>query len=123
MATVTPRRYRPATPPPNPMHLVSVWNPAYADDALNAHTAPLLARVRAANTSNDWDDAYIWWGKVRSPHRQQPMPHLADILALGATLLRDDAPETHLYLTDYRSLYVAEIGAITEDDQSRNDPA
>jgi len=29
--------------------------------------------------------------------------------------------ETHLYLTDYRSLYVAEVGEITDDDV-RGDP-
>jgi hypothetical protein len=59
----------------------------------------------------------VWWGKIRSPNRQQPLPHLDRILAIDVELSRDDpGPETHLYLTDYRSLYVAHVAAITTDD-------
>ena len=63
-----------------PHHRVTVRNPAYASDALEAHLRLLLdwdARVSAQQASDD--DCYVWWGKVRSPQRQQPMPHLADV--------------------------------------------
>ena len=108
------------TTPTAPRHLVTVWNPAYASDALEAHLRLLLewdARATASQASDD--DCYVWWGKVRSPQRQQPMPHLADVLALGAAAesqADDDPRETHLYLTDFRSLYVADVGLITTND-------
>lgn len=102
-----------------PRHLLTVWNPSYDADALQQHLEVLLRRMVAlrAGAIEDADDVYVWWGKVRSSNRQQPLPHLPDVLALdpppepGA-----DAPELHLYLTDYRSLYVAHVGEITQDD-------
>jgi hypothetical protein len=54
------------------------------------------------------------------------MPHLADVLALGAAAAAqhdDDAHETHLYLTDFRSLYVADVGLITTDNVVAHDAA
>lgn len=61
-----------------PLHLVSVWNPSYATDALDAHAQLLLEHVEAANAERaSWDDAYVWWGRVRSPNRQQPLEHFA----------------------------------------------
>lgn len=104
------------------MHLLSVWNPAYADDALTTHASLLRSLVQDAEKTGHWDDAFVWWGKVRSSHRRQPMPHLDQILALGTALLSDDPPETHLYLTDYRSLYVAEVGAIRTENPDVRDP-
>jgi hypothetical protein len=78
----------------------------------------------------DADEVYVWWGKVKSSNRQQPMAHLAEILAMGEELLSDDeASEMHLYLTDYRSLYVGHVASITTDDliadkgESENVPA
>ena len=50
---------------------------------------------------------------LRSTNRLGPIPHLKDILALKDQL---DDHETHLYLTDFRSLYVSHLGDITADD-------
>jgi hypothetical protein len=107
-------------------HLVTVWNPLYARDGMDAHLHILLEAVRALRAGQlavgAEDDVYVWWGKVRSPNRQQPLDHLPDILALDADLAeRGEEAETHLYLTDYRSLYVAHVGEITVDDP-RDDP-
>jgi len=104
------------------MHLLSVWNPAYADDAMTLHASLLRYLVHEARQQDQWDGAYVWWGKVRSSQRQQPMPHLGQILGLGQALLGPEPPETHLYLTDYRSLYVAEVGAISEHNPDASDP-
>jgi len=99
-------------------HLVTVWNPAYATDPLEAHLRVLLDwDARAGDTADD--DVYVWWGKVKSGQRQQPMPHLDDVLALEGTA-GDDA-EVHLYLTDYRSLYVADVHMVTTDDPRLDD--
>jgi hypothetical protein len=98
-----------------PRHLVTVWNPSYAADAMDAHLDVLLDwSRRAVEGKAQRDDVYVWWAKLRSPNRQQPMPHKAEVLALDAQVRQDVA--THLYLTDYRSLYVAELGEVTADD-------
>jgi hypothetical protein len=101
-------------------HLLGVWNPSYEADAMDAHVAVLLRQARAAREKgdDDGDDVYVWWGKLRSPYRQAPLPHLPEILALDDTLSRDDGAERelHLYLTDYRSLYVAHVAGITGED-------
>lgn len=55
-------------------------------------------------------------GKVRSPNRQQPLRHLSAALEIGAELEADEEREGHLYLTDYRSLYVAHVGGIGPGD-------
>lgn len=111
---------------PPPRHLVTVWNPAYSADALEAHLRVLLdwdARATAGIAADGDDDVYVWWGKVRSSHRLQPMPHLADILALGDDAIADRNidRETHLYLTDYRSLFVADVTNITTTDPRDDD--
>ncbi|CAN5303740.1 hypothetical protein BH23GEM4_BH23GEM4_25340 [soil metagenome] len=98
-----------------PRHLVSVWNPSYAADAMDAHLACLLGWAeRAAAGAAGADDVYVWWAKLRSPNRQQPLPHTADVLALDAQA--QEGTETHLYLTDYRSLYVGHLAEVTADD-------
>ncbi len=68
----------------------------------------------AREEKRDRDDVYVWWGKVRSVNRQAPLPHLPEVLALDAQIDPDDpnAPEVQLYLTDYRSLYVAHVAAV-----------
>jgi hypothetical protein len=109
-----------------PQHLVTVWNPRYAGDALEAHLRLLLdwdAKATAGNAGVE--DVYVWWGKVRSAQRQQSMPHLEDIVALGADAGMDSSAgyETHLYITDYRSLYVADITGIVTDDPRAADSA
>jgi hypothetical protein len=60
------------------------------------------------------EELYVWWGKVKSPNRQQPMPHADDARAAGRAA-RDGA-EVHLYLTDYRSLYVGELLDVIDGD-------
>jgi hypothetical protein len=103
-------------------HLVAVWNPSYATDALEAHVQLLLQHVREAEHEREsWDDAYVWWGRVRSPNRQQPLEHLPQILKLDQGL--SERGELQLYLTDYRSLYVAEVGAVEVGNKSAADAA
>ncbi len=86
-------------------HLLTVWNPSYAADAMDEHLRVLLDWAERARRGRAQDeDVYVWWGKVRSPNRRQPLPHTGDILALQGQI--EEGRETHLYLTDYRSLYV-----------------
>lgn len=94
-----------------PRHLVSVWNPFYAANAMEEHLAVLLhfAELRERSEAGD-DDVYVWWGKVRSQNRQQPQANLDEILDIGRRTLESE--ETCLYLTDYRSLYVGDVEAI-----------
>lgn len=104
-------------------HLVDVWNPSYASNAMEAHLAILLAGAKRFDAGEIADDAdiYVWWGKVRSANRQQPLGKLDKILAIGAELADDPDREGHLYLTDYRALYVGHIAEITRDDVRRSD--
>lgn len=107
-------------------HLVSVWDPSRGPDAMNAHVQLLLdARRRQKSGDTDDEDVYVWWGKIKSPNRQQPLAHLPEILALDEALKGDDGPdaEVHLYLTDYRSLYVGHVGEVTADDVREDDRA
>lgn len=68
-------------------HLLAVWNPSYEADALDAHVTLLLKHTRDFRAgARDEDDVYVWWGKLRSPYKQEPLPHLGDILALDETL-------------------------------------
>ncbi len=101
-------------------HLVTVWNPTYATNALEAHVRVLLDSARTPDVTDD--DVHVWWGKVKSSHRQAAMPHLADVLALDPAIC-DHIDEVHLYLTDYRSLYVANVEIISTDDPRRDEPA
>lgn len=101
-------------------HLVTVWNPTYATNALEAHVRVLLDLART--TDVDENDVYVWWGKVKSSQRQQAMPHLAEVVALDPTDCGHD-DEVHLYLTDYRSLYVASVNAISTADPRVDDAA
>jgi len=102
----------PAKPP---RHLVSVWNPAYAVDAIDAHVAVLVERARAHRRGEiAEEDVHVWWGRVRSQRRQGELPHLADVLELDSQT-EGDVP-TYLYLTDYSSLSVADVARITVDD-------
>lgn len=100
------------------LHVLTVWNPVYGPRVMEMHLELLLDQVRAARQGQiDEADAFVWWGKVRSPNRRDDLPHLKDLLAIDVELERDDPEqETHLYITDYRSLYVAHLGEITSDD-------
>ncbi len=96
-------------------HLVTVWNPQYAPEAMDQHLGILLdwARRRAEGSAED-EDVYVWWAKLASANRQRPMPHRDEVLALNAQVEAEH--ETHLYFTDYRSLYVAHVGEVRGDD-------
>ena len=105
-------------------HLLTLWNPLYGPNAMEGHLEVFLGKVadfRQGKT--DEDDVYVWWGKVRSQHRDKPLPHLNDITGLDKELAEHAShpSEIHLYLTDYRSLFVAEIGEITCDDMLKDD--
>ena len=96
-----------------PLHLLALWNPAYSGTAMDAHL-DLLLRAAEAPRADD-DEPYVWWAKLRSENRQSARPpHEADVLALQAQI--EAGTETHLYLTDYRSLYVGCLDEITADD-------
>ena len=99
----------------NPLHLVAVWNPSYAADAMDEHLRILIDWFeRHLKGDADWDDVYVWWARLRSGNRLQALPHMDDVLALQKQI--ETGEETHLYLTDYRSLYVALLADITPDD-------
>ena len=102
-------------------HLVDVWNPSYASDAMTAHLTILLEGARAWSEGETGVEPYVWWGKVRSPNRRQELKHLPQILEIAAELERDEQRECHLYLTDYRSLYVGQVESITQHDVRRSD--
>ena len=98
-------------------HLVDVWNPSYAENAMEQHLTVLLEAAGRYDTDEiGEEELYVWWGKVRSPNRRQPLRHQEAILEIGAELRDEPGREVHLYLTDYRSLYVAHVGAITLED-------
>jgi hypothetical protein len=101
-------------------HLLTVWNPSYADSIMDAHLEVLLGLADRREGDAEPEDPYVWWAKIKSPNRQQPLPHIADILAIQEQI--DRGEETHLYLTDYRSLYVAHLDEITADDVAAETP-
>ena len=101
-------------------HLVAVWNPAYGSDVVEGHVRILRdLATRHREKQIDEDDVYVWWGKIRSANRQKPLPHLQKVLDLEGELKGEGdvvARELQLYLTDYRSLYVAHVTEITPND-------
>jgi hypothetical protein len=75
---------------------------------MDAHLRVLRAWSQRFDDGQATDEQlYVWWGKVKSPNRQQPAAHLAD--AKAAALAAREAVEVQLYLTDYRALYVGEV--------------
>jgi hypothetical protein len=104
-------------------HLLTVWNPSYAADPLDEHLRILLEWARRYGQGEcDIEDVYVWWAKLRSANRDAPkLPHHADVLALQQQV--DAGSETHLYLTDYRSLYVANIEDVLDDNLLEDDEA
>jgi hypothetical protein len=106
---------------PLPLHLVTLWNPSYAADAMDEHLRVLLDWAgRWQRGEAEADDVYVWWGRIRSPNRKDPLPHGEAIAALDAQIR--EGVETHLYLTDYRSLYVAWLGEITSQHLPGEEP-
>lgn len=95
-----------------PRHLVALWNPTYAADAMDEHLRILIDwHERFLRGEAAADDVFVWWARLRSSNRLQPLPHLPDVLALGEQI--EAGTETHLYLTDYRSLYVGLLADVT----------
>lgn len=110
-----PLAQRAATPAQSDRHLVAVWNPAYAADAMEAHLRVLLTLAARQDRDGYSDDKlYVWWGKVRSANRQQAQAHQDDIRRIRDSI----AAGAHLYLTDYRSLYVGDLDEIVEGELS-----
>lgn len=99
-------------------HLVTVWNPAFGPDVMEMHLRVLLDLAEACRKGDcTADDIYVWWAKLRSPNRLQPLPHLGDVLKVGSEEPGGAADtETRLYVTDYRALYVAHVAEVTADD-------
>lgn len=98
-----------------PHHLLTLWNPSYAEDALDQHLQVFLhwaERYRRGEVAKE--EVFVWWAKLRSTNRTGALPHLGDILALENQI--DEGVETHLYLTDYRSLYVAHLGQVSDEE-------
>src|SRR5688572_20430639 len=105
-----------------PRHLVAVWNPSYAADAMDEHLRILVdwnERYLRHEPGVSADDVFVWWARLRSGNRMQPLPHIDDVLAIADQISND--VETHLYLTDYRSLYVALLADITTDNPLDDD--
>lgn len=98
----------------SPRHLVAVWNPSYTTDAMEEHLRVLLhwSELRAKGEA-DADEVYVMWSRLRSPNRVAPLPHLDDVFALRKQI--ESGTETHLYLTDFRSLYVGWLSEITSE--------
>ena len=93
-----------------PTHLLTVWNPSYVDDAMDAHLRVLLRWAERRDRGEAApDDVYVWWAKLRSPRREGDLPHVDDVLALNEQITAD--VETHLYLTDYRIMPTSERSA------------
>jgi len=88
---------------------------------MEAHLAVLLTAADRFD-KRELDEPHVWWGKVRSSNRQQQeLKHLPDILQIAAELDGDADRDCNLYLTDYRSLYVGQVGAITTSDVRKTD--
>jgi hypothetical protein len=104
-------------------HLVAVWNPVIASDAMEQHIRVLQDAARKYRHGKLAEEqVYVWWGKLRSEYRSRPLPHLDEILSLEVEPTRDDpGEETHIYLTDYASLYVAHLGGIRRDPPEARD--
>jgi len=104
-------------------HLLDVWNPSYASNAMEAHLAVLLTAADQFNKGESDVEPYVWWGKIRSPNRrEQGLKHLPDILQIAGELESDDECDCNLYLTDYRSLYVGQVDAIVTEHVRTTDP-
>ena len=109
-------------------HLVTVWNPSYAADAMEQHLGLLLHLAAEYDKGAITEEQlYVWWGKVRSPNRQGPQANAEDIRRIATELDAGERDEVQLYLTDYQSLYVGDVDLIREggpgDGESAHMPA
>ncbi len=92
---------------------------------MDSHLAVLLEAIREHRESGSSDESvYVWWAKVRSRNRVSDVPHNDLIAEIASKVAAHDAgSETHLYLTDYRSLYVGQVVALTSDDVRSAEPS
>lgn len=106
---------------PEARHLLSLWNPTYSNVAMDVHLRVLLRWAEMAEEGDaSQGEVYVWWARLRSPERRGPHPYQGEILELDQQIR--DGVETHLYLTDYRSLYVGHLAEITAADVPRERP-
>src|SRR5690348_10053509 len=83
-------------------HLVTVWNPSYAADAMEQHLGLLLHLAGEYDKKAIGDEQlYVWWGKVRSPNRQGPQANAEDIRRLATR----DMPEVIAELKELRNVH------------------
>lgn len=95
-----------------PRHLLSLWNPTYSNVAMDVHLRVLLHWARMGDQGEaSVSDVYVWWARLRSAGRKGDHPYKDQILELDEQIRK--GVETHLYLTDYRSLYVGHLAEIT----------
>ena len=95
-----------------PRHLLSLWNPTYSNVAMDVHLRVLLHWARMGDQGEaSVSDVYVWWARLRSAGRKGDHPYKDQILALDEQIR--EGVETHLYLTDFRSLYVGHLAEIT----------
>lgn len=113
-----------STAPGPHRHFVTVWNPSYSEDPMDAHLAVLLKRIEDYRSGmHDQDHVYVWWGKVKSKNRVQDLPHADLIQSVAAKLASEqESQNVRLYLTDYRSLYVGQVTQMTSNEVRDNDP-
>jgi hypothetical protein len=91
---------------------------------MEEHLALLLRDARALREKRVRDeDVYVWWGLVHSRNRRTELPHMDTIRAIDKVLSGDDPPETHLYLTDYQSLFVADLAEVRFEALSSSEAA
>ncbi len=109
-------------------HILNVWNPSYTTNTMDSHLKILLDGARKSKTSKggvggsrntnaagSHADPHVWWAKLRSPRRRDDnLPHMESILKIQKQI--EQGTETHLYLTDFQSLYVGWLDRITSDD-------
>jgi hypothetical protein len=90
---------------------------------MDAHLAVLLNAIQAhRNGEVAENDVYVWWGKVRSRNRVQELPHAHVIREIAQELASGGSnQETHLYLTDYRSLYVGQVTQMVDVEIRENE--
>ena len=114
-AVLVLRRVLDAVADPDRLDLGPVGAPEHADRAVLRVLLDNMAGFRARKVKEE--DVHVWWGKVRSKNRLEQLPHLPEILAMDAELADqgESGRELHLYLTDYRSLYVGHVYEITAD--------
>lgn len=66
-----------------PRHLVTVWNPLYTREVEQHLDVLLRWSKRYEEEKAGEDELYVWWGKVKSPNRQQPLRRAPDIRELA----------------------------------------